>query len=165
MIPDSLFSIANHLWQSTVFAGVPSLLALVLRKNRARVRHWVWVAASLKFLVPFSLLVALGSHIHWRTVPIPTPTNFAFAMGALSQPFVVPLVVSPSLSTTPHGTNPLPLILGTAWAIGFVGIACSWWIRWRRIRAAVRAGYPVQLDLPIRAICSPSFLEIGRAHV
>ena len=53
MIPDSLSPIANHLWQSTLFAGAAGLLTLILRKNPARVRHWIWVAASLKFLVPF----------------------------------------------------------------------------------------------------------------
>ena len=63
MIPESLSPIANHLWQSTLFAGAAGLLTLALRKNPARVRHWVWVAASLKFLVPFSVLIALGSHV------------------------------------------------------------------------------------------------------
>ena len=161
MIPGSLSPIANHLWQSTLFVGVAGLLILVLQKNSARVRHWVWMAASLKFLVPFALLVALGSHFDWRPAPGPTPTHFTIVMGHLSQPFMVASVVSPSLPTTPQGTNSLPLILGTAWALGFVGIAGSWWIRWRRIRAAVRAGSPLRLDLPIRAICSPSFLEPG----
>jgi hypothetical protein len=46
MIPDSLSPMANHLWQSSFFAGVAGLLTLALRKNSARVRHWVWVAAS-----------------------------------------------------------------------------------------------------------------------
>ena len=55
-----LVALENHLWQSTLFAGVAGLLTLALRKNPARVRHWVWVAASLKFLVPFSALVGLG---------------------------------------------------------------------------------------------------------
>ena len=47
MIPESLSPIANHLWQSTLFAGAAWLLSLALRKNSARVRHWVWVAAAL----------------------------------------------------------------------------------------------------------------------
>jgi hypothetical protein len=42
---------------------------LTLRKNHARVRHWVWLAASIEFLIPLSVLIALGSHIHWRTAP------------------------------------------------------------------------------------------------
>src|SRR5258708_37995957 len=56
----------NHLWQSTWFSGVAGLLTLALRKNRAQTRYWVWLAASVKFLVPFSLLVSIGSHVEWR---------------------------------------------------------------------------------------------------
>ena len=57
----TLAPIANHLWQSTLFAGVVALLALALRKNHARARHWLWLAASVKFLIPFSLLISLGN--------------------------------------------------------------------------------------------------------
>lgn len=42
----------NHSWQSTAFAGVAWLLTLALRKNRAQTRYWVWLAASMKFLMP-----------------------------------------------------------------------------------------------------------------
>lgn len=37
--------IADHLWQSTLFAGVAWLLTLALRRNPARVRHGLWLAA------------------------------------------------------------------------------------------------------------------------
>jgi len=53
-----------HLIQSTVFAALMGLLTLLLRNNRAATRYWVWFAASLKFLVPFSLFVEIG---HWLT--------------------------------------------------------------------------------------------------
>jgi hypothetical protein len=33
--------VANHLWQSTLFAAVAGLLTLALRKNHARTRHAV----------------------------------------------------------------------------------------------------------------------------
>jgi uncharacterized protein (TIGR03435 family) len=48
-----------------------------------------------------------------------------------------------------------------AWLCGFLGISYSWWIRWRRIRAAVRAGSPVHLAVPIRAVSSPTLIEPG----
>jgi bla regulator protein BlaR1 len=57
MIP-GLFA---HLWQSTLFAAGAWLAALWLRANRAHVRYWVWFMASVKFLIPFSLLVGLGT--------------------------------------------------------------------------------------------------------
>jgi len=57
MIPDNWSAVGaalgNHLWQSTLFAATVWILTLALRKNEARVRHRLWLAASLKFLVPF----------------------------------------------------------------------------------------------------------------
>jgi uncharacterized protein (TIGR03435 family) len=50
----------DHLWQSTLFAGVAWVVTLALRRNRAQVRYWVWFTASVKFLAPLALLVALG---------------------------------------------------------------------------------------------------------
>jgi len=46
----------NHLWQSTAFAAAAFPLALALKATDARVRHWVWLGASIKFLLPFALL-------------------------------------------------------------------------------------------------------------
>ena len=34
---------------STLFAIVAGLLAAALRKNRAQVRYWIWLSASVKF--------------------------------------------------------------------------------------------------------------------
>jgi bla regulator protein blaR1 len=58
-------AVGQHLWQSTLFAGAAGVLTLALRKNQARARYWLWLAASAKFLIPFSWLVALGSSIGW----------------------------------------------------------------------------------------------------
>src|ERR1700733_4946550 len=160
MIPESLSPLANHLWQSTLFACAAWLSTLALPKNSARVRHWVWMAASLKFLVPFSVLVTLGSHVQWRTVPGPA-ANFQLALDQVIQPFTLTAVSSPVLTKVPTAPNFLPPILFGIWACGFIGIAASWWIRWRRVRAAVRAGSPLHLGLSITAIASPSFLEPG----
>jgi hypothetical protein len=63
LLPVGVEAVANHLWQSTVFALVAALLALTFRSNRAEVRYWLWLAASVKFLVPFGALVTLGSSV------------------------------------------------------------------------------------------------------
>jgi beta-lactamase regulating signal transducer with metallopeptidase domain len=55
--------VIDHLWQSTLFAIAAGLLTLAFRRNRARVRYALWFAASVKFLVPFSLMMWLGSVI------------------------------------------------------------------------------------------------------
>ena len=53
-------ALANHLLQSTIFAAVAGLLTLLLRNNHARTRYWIWLTASIKFLIPFSIFVELG---------------------------------------------------------------------------------------------------------
>src|SRR4051794_8346887 len=55
--------LANHLWQSTVFAAAVALTTMVMRRNSARLRYWLWLAASLKFLIPFSVLVSVGGGV------------------------------------------------------------------------------------------------------
>src|SRR5580658_5354933 len=87
-----------HLWASTVFAGVVALLTLMLRQNAARVRHWLWLAASVKFLIPFSLLVGLGSHFGIRTAAPPQVTYVMEGVRQQLSPPVVHLAARPSSS-------------------------------------------------------------------
>ncbi len=95
MNPPYLSLFANHVWQSTLFAGVAGLLTWTLRKNHARVRHGVWLAASCKFLIPLSVLIALGSHVRWRTISESTPSTLSVVMDEVSQPFADPAVAAP----------------------------------------------------------------------
>ncbi|HEY4086378.1 MAG TPA: hypothetical protein VGM43_10595 [Bryobacteraceae bacterium] len=53
----------THFWQSTLVAIGLGLLTLLLRRNSARMRYWVWLAAVVKFLVPFGFLVSLGQNL------------------------------------------------------------------------------------------------------
>src|SRR5438105_9409667 len=71
----ALALVGNHLWQSTVFAAIIGLATLAFRKNRAAVRHALWLAASIKFLMPFAALVALGGAIGVRAQPPSAPVQ------------------------------------------------------------------------------------------
>ena len=155
-----LSPLANHLWQSTLFAAIAGMLTLPLRTNRARARHWVWLAASWKFLVPFSVLISVGGHMHWRTAPQATQSNLSVVIDEVSQPFTAQVALSVPMTAAPAAST-VAALLWTIWACGFLGISCSWWVRWRRIRAAVRTGSPLDLELPIRAVSSPMLLEPG----
>src|SRR5260370_14983811 len=84
MIPSQLVPSANHLWQSTLFAGVADLLTLFLRKNRAHVRYWLWFLASVKFLLPFSLLVAVGGFFGAPTTSAVAPSGRALPAALFS---------------------------------------------------------------------------------
>jgi beta-lactamase regulating signal transducer with metallopeptidase domain len=156
----TLSLIYDHLWQSTVFAAAAGLFTLAFRKNRARVRHGLWLAASMKFLIPLAVLIELGDRIPWHRVP---SSELSAVVVAMSEPFTMPLASAPTLAATPvvPAANPLPAMMAAIWAVGFLAIACSWFVRWRTIAAVVRAGSPVPLGLPIPALASPSLLEPG----
>src|SRR5215831_1399420 len=83
--------IINHLWQSTAFGALIALATLALRRNSPRIRFWLWFAASMKFLLPFSLLVATGAKVQ---LPPDTPTLHAVTVQQISlafSPVVIPV--------------------------------------------------------------------------
>src|SRR5262245_18522303 len=87
MIPEYLSPPANPLWQSTLVAGVCAMLAFVLRHNSARFRYRLWLAAAMKFLIPFSLFVTIGHQFECHTPPAITHQPIA-AVTEISMPFV-----------------------------------------------------------------------------
>ncbi len=77
-------ALMTHLLQSTAFVGAAWLLTLALSRYPARVRFWVWMSASIKFLFPFALLTSLGER--WAK-PQPIHTVFYTLIEDLNQPF------------------------------------------------------------------------------
>ena len=107
MITWFLFSLANHLWQSTAFATLAGLSRSGLKNNSARARHTIWLAASIKFLLPFSVLIWAGglaeSHAKAALPAEPTrPSRLRFRQ--IAQPFEPPLSLLPvgSICGLPH---------------------------------------------------------------
>jgi beta-lactamase regulating signal transducer with metallopeptidase domain len=89
-------ALVNHLWQSTVVVLIAWLLTVILRGNQARTRYWVWMIASVKFLIPFSLLISTGESLRMTmATPIPRPA-LAAVMEQIAQPF-------PHTGTLAHG--------------------------------------------------------------
>src|SRR5689334_11504362 len=89
--------IANHLWQSTLFAAGVAVVAYALRNNHARTRYWLWMAASLKFLVPFALLVTLGGRVEKAPLVPVVPGVPALVVEQISTSFApAPVVVQPA---------------------------------------------------------------------
>lgn len=128
--------LANHLWQSTLFACAMGLLTLMLRRNRAAVRHGLWLAASVKFLVPFSLLIGLGSQVEWRKAPV-VPQARSNAMEQISEPLAI--LASPTRLLAQRAPRRFPAVLASLWLCGFAANGLAWWRRWRQVRAAWRA--------------------------
>jgi bla regulator protein BlaR1 len=138
--------IANHLWQSTVFAGVAGLLVLTLTRHRAQLRHALWLAASVKFLVPLGALVTLGRHIGWPS-SIRVQPDMTLVLDAMNQPFWRPalgVAVATSPATAFPGVTALLFVLLAIWSCGCAGILLSWWARWRRLAVVIRDASPAQ---------------------
>src|SRR5258706_7363914 len=115
MILPDLSAFLNHLWQSFLFAGAIWLLTLTLRSNRASVRYWLWLAASAKFMIPFSLLVSTGKLIPWRTVPEIGQNHWSSVMEEISRPFTGPSVAPWSVPATPSPNPLLSMVLLAVW--------------------------------------------------
>jgi len=159
MFPTTFSPIVSHLWQSTVFAAAAGLMTLVLRRNRASVRYWLWLAASYKFLVPFSLLVGIGSEFHRRTIATMVAPLVVHFTDAVSGPLLLTSLTSVAPSRTP--TSPVTFVLGIVWACGVFVVAASSIREWMRTRSVVRSAKPISLDLPIRAFSCPARIEPG----
>src|SRR5580692_10002616 len=114
----------NHLWQSTAFAGVVALACLALRRNSPRLRYWLWLAASAKFLIPFSLLVSTGTRIQ---LPPDTPTMHAVTVQQISTYF------APAAAAPVHAKLQWPMALATIWFVGAILLLLRWFRRWRTI--------------------------------
>jgi bla regulator protein blaR1 len=143
----------NHLWQSTLFTIVAGLLTLILRKNQARIRYWLWLMASMKFRIPFSLLVGLGSLLTWSQHLARTNAGLYIAMEEVSQPFT-----QPTIFVIPQGTAStgliylLPAILSAVWLCGFLAVVFVWYRRWRRVSASLREAEPLREGRELQAL-------------
>jgi beta-lactamase regulating signal transducer with metallopeptidase domain len=154
-------ALLDHLWQSTLFALGAWLTALLLRRNGAHLRHAVWLCASVKFLVPFSLLAMLGAQLK----PLFSAEQ-ADALAALATPDVSTLLVSPAraLSAAPLGHHWLNLALAI-WMLGTLALAARWFARWRRVRAILRTATSSDITTPLPTRASPDLREPGVAGI
>jgi bla regulator protein blaR1 len=174
-------ALGDHLWQSTLFAIIVGLLTWLLRKNFARIRYGLWLAASLKFVIPFSLLVGLGSHLASPRAAAGANQRIYIEIVQISQPFTVTTMPPPRpvVPTTDSASSMmlLPVILAATWLAGLIVVLLIWCARWRQVAAILRNSEPMhkgrELDIlrrlermaktrkPLRMVLSRSSLEPG----
>ena len=157
MIPQSLSAmwaaLGNHLWQSTLFALSAGLLAWALRGSQARARYWLWLAASVKFLVPFSALVAMGSRLSWSHAVEGSNNGLYFVIEGLIRPFPQPPVTQPASTMFLSGlADMLPALLAAGWVCGSVVVLVVWLLRYRKISAALRHAVPLREGREVEAL-------------
>jgi TonB family protein len=141
-------TLVNHIWQSTLFALMAGLLTLILQKNHARTRYWLWLAASAKFLVPFSLLFRIGSYLSWSRGSEATKPGLYFAMEKVGQGLTQQTLsmISRAAHSIVYSSlmRFLPGFLATVWLCGFAVVILLWYLRWQAVSAAMRESAPLR---------------------
>jgi uncharacterized protein (TIGR03435 family) len=151
--------LTNHLWQSTVFAVAAGLLTAAFRGNKAQVRHWLWFSASMKFLLPFALLMSLGSYLErtpsLQKIAVPAVSE---AMLQIAEPFpAAPSFVLPAARPAIDWVA----IAIFVWTCGFAAMVVIRLRGWLRIRAAIRASCLIDIPGQVEIRESPGLLEPG----
>ena len=145
-----------HLWQSTLFLGVAWVVAAMLRQHSSRTRYLVWFAASLKFLVPWSALVALGEWLR------PAP---AIEIGAMARPLIAAAVSLaqpvPHALTEQVSGSMIASILLAVWAAGAILFLARWSLCWLNTRRMIDAADIHVMNAPIEVRVSDEFEEPG----
>jgi bla regulator protein blaR1 len=166
MIDTLVHSAYSHLVQSTLVAGAAALLTLAFRANRAQVRFWLWLSASLKFLIPFALLSMVGSHIGtW------VPPSSVEGIGATAPTFLAAESSRSSLDTLAglassagapaFDRTTLYKVLAVVWLCGVVCVALIRLRGWRRIRLLIRGSVFTDIAAPVETRASPGLMEPG----
>jgi len=151
--------VLNHLWQSTLFVLVAALLTLALRTNHASARHSIWLAASLKFLLPFSVLISLGEHLGWLTGVTAAP-QWTLIVRNIAQPASIPNFL-PTPSTLPPLLSYIGCLLAAGWLAGFMVVVRRWTAQWRQIKFYLRSAQRIDVGSSIETRASASILEPG----
>ncbi len=148
-------SLVNHLWQSTAVALVAWLLTLALRANAARVRYAIWMLASVKFLVPFTLLTDIGAR--WAK---PASNNHAgpalyFVVEEFSRPFRQPPVAAPGIAVSASPAHLYPIVwalIAGVWLLGCLVVMARWISGWRRAAEMAKGAKPVNEGCEFNAL-------------
>jgi TonB family protein len=150
--------LANHLWQSTLCVAGAALLVRMLKGQSARWRYRVWLAASLKFFVPFALLSAAGARLPLPILPDSPSSQVSVVVEFLGQPFGTgandqsPIAddqffsnaqssmpnVQSGIQSPASPSVPL-LVLVSLWAGGCLALTIGRVMRWRRLRVLLRS--------------------------
>jgi bla regulator protein BlaR1 len=134
-------ALINHLWQSTLFCCGAWLITLMLRSNSASLRHWIWLLASAKFLLPFSLLFFIGSSIGMPAARI--ADEQPLMLGGALQSASALLSPTDALRATESVESATFLVaLFSIWVGGALFVGLRWLLAWRAADLIARAARP-----------------------
>jgi TonB family protein len=146
----------DHLWQSTAVLVFAAMLALLFRNNGAHVRHGLWLAASVKFLLPFAALTTLGGYASvFLASRLQRPAMIA-PLETVAQPFSA----YETAAVAGEAADWLVPVIAV-WALGVLALGAFWLARWLKLRAAVDAARDAAITAPVPVKLSPHLMEPG----
>jgi bla regulator protein blaR1 len=159
-----LFFLLNHLWQSTLMAGVAWVACrTMLKTNPPAIRFGVWLAASIKFLIPFALLIDLGHSLAPRPPLSPAQSQRVFDVvragggGLAAAPFRD--AHAPQAPVEWQGVFLKGFVI--LWTAGAIVILIRWIRNWQTILSAARQARPVKIFRGIPVLESRGLREQG----
>jgi bla regulator protein BlaR1 len=153
-------TIIAHLLQSTLFAVLIALFVHGFRAGAARVRYWLWLTASVKFLFPLSWLALLRPSFNWQ----PEHPAVASALASAADFFPSPLDVTAWIDVPERLPSADPVnaqLLAFIWLAGACIVALRWAATWLQVRAVARAAAPLAIAFPIPVRSSAAVREAG----
>lgn len=165
--------LTGHLVESTLFALVMGQLTLCFANNSAAVRYGLWFAASIKFLIPFSLIVAAGSALRWETAPavadlpwalpadLRLPEVFTGATAPLVEVARAPLENIVSAAPIPASGLDLQTALLALWLAGIAVLLFRWRLQWVRLADIRRTSVASDIPAPVPVRFSRTLFEPG----
>lgn len=151
-----LYQLADHLWQSTLFAVAAAVAAGLLRRERAQWRYVVWLLAAFRFLIPVAWLTNWTERVEWGPASLAAHAVIESA-GGLAAPFSAPLSNQQGVAemlTPAAGSADWAVALLVIWTSGtllFLGGLLGAWLRIARIaREAEQRQHGLSAPIPIR---------------
>ena len=96
----------------------------------------MWLSASVKFLVPFALLMSLGNSL-WtaftarKIATEVAPPAVSLTVQNIAQPFTGSFLFAPSAAHT-HAANWIAIAILSVWICGFLGVVLVRFRGWLR---------------------------------
>jgi TonB family protein len=138
--------LADHLWQTTLFAIFVLAASLALKNGPARIRHRLWLLASAKFILPAAFLVFLPQQTGFDSLSFLIPFS-----GTLQNAELVRGLTEPASNIALHyefnvfanateGHNRIYYALTGVWLSGVTLLLATWGIRRRKFMRSLSQG-------------------------
>ena len=160
-----MIAIGNHLWHCTVVGALAALVAVTLRSHQAKVRFWIWFIASVKFLVPFSLLISFGARTGYspdmeRTLDVVSAPPLTIRA---AQPFGLESPAAMAVQAQTPEPDWWAVVTAVVWCGGCLLIIAKRIGEWQLLRFALRASCEASIasEIPVRftrALLEPSLI-------